>query len=157
MLAIASIAIFGVSSCKKERVEVEPITQTIEVTLKMNESYTFTLPKNTYDDAFGIATQAAHYAVSALGNDVAGNEVYRYQPAKDYKGTDTVVLSNPEEAHGNGAPHPTNGQHNGGVCAGNGGTHAHGAHDEAETNYVITIHFKIVGDNTTKTVYSPQF
>jgi hypothetical protein len=162
LLAVcAGLCAVSLQSCKKTEVERDPIAITENVTLKANEAYTFTLPENTSDDEFAIATQAAHFSVSELGKDATtGKAIYQYTPARDYKGTDVVVISNPEERHADGhhPPHPhgnpiTTG---GGQCGG-GGNHnavqpAHHEGHEYETNYIITINFVIKEVAPTKIV-----
>ncbi|MEY4925806.1 MAG: hypothetical protein RI894_242 [Bacteroidota bacterium] len=149
----AAISALSLQSCGKVEVERDPIALTENVTLKANEKYTFTLPENTSDDAFSIATQAAHFSVSELGKDAAGKMIYQYTPATNYKGSDMVVISNPEEKHGQGGQHPHSGAPAGGGQCGGGG-HANGSpsHDghQDETNYIITINFTIKDATTTK-------
>ncbi len=150
-IALAGMSALTLQSCKKEEVAHDPIAITENVTLKLNESYTFTLPANTSDDAFAIAKQAEHFKISELGKNAEGKEVYLYTPAQDYKGTDQVVIANPEEEHHSGA-HPPQGGHPHGAPALGGGHHGGGncGNHEEEKNYVITINFKIDGTISSK-------
>lgn len=132
VLALASSSILVVQSCKKmdgdkdhqDKIEY----RTVEATINANETYTYSMPENTSDDAFEITTQASHYKTSSLENNAT---TYRYTPVTDYIGSDKVVISTVEEQH--------NGHHSGGGGNCFGGQH----HDKDETELVITINLTI--------------
>ncbi len=150
-VALAGMSALTLQSCKKEKpIERAPIAITENVSLKINESYTFTMPANTSDDAFAISKQAEHFKISELGKNAEGKEVYLYTPAQDYKGTDQVVMANPEEEHHGGEHH--GGEHHAGTPPLGGGHHGGGncGNHEEEKNYVITINFVIDGTPSTK-------
>lgn len=141
LLAFAGIAMIGIQSCKKEEKPKPPVLQSYDVQLKANEAYTFTLPKNKRNDPYEITSQSNHYTISAVGEDASGNRIYQYTPAKDYAGTDRVVIANPKEEHpdhGKCGPkppmiHPK---------------HPHGDCDkDEEDHYIVTINFTINKDN----------
>lgn len=99
LLATASALLTGMVSCKKKEMpSPKPaITQTVNVSLKTNEDYTFSLPKNLRDDEYEITTQASHYSISEVGKNSSGKHIYKYTPSTDYAGTDVVIVSNDEE------------------------------------------------------------
>jgi hypothetical protein len=147
LFTITSVAVVGMQSCKKDEIEKAPITQTVSAQLKANESYTFTLTKNTRDDEYRFVTQAQHAKVSSLGVDAAGNRIYSYTPELNYVGTDQVIVSNDWERDGahphndtctdpppQGNPPPHNGN------CGKGGE---------EDHYIVTINFTINDAQTT--------
>lgn len=136
LLAFASVVAIGTQSCKKEEEPKPPVAETYNVSLKMNEAYTFTLPKNKRDDAYDIITQSAHYSISSVGKDAAGNRIYQYTPAQDYLGADQVVLANAKE--GQRPPHEKCGPkpfipHK----------HPHGNCEGDEDHYIVTINFTV--------------
>ena len=121
LLLFAAVVFLAASSCKKEH---QTITQTINVNLKLNASYSYTVPQaGDADDVMQITQQAMHSSVSKVTPDADGNVLFEYVPAKDFSGTDEVRISNVEE-HGGG--------HHGNC---DGGNHGHG-----DTNIYI---FKI--------------
>lgn len=150
ILATASAVVAGMASCKKEHTPKEAIKQTINVSIKANEAYTFVLPKNLRDDPYEITSQPVNYTISDFGEDSLGNRVYLYLPSKDYTGTDAVVLSNNQE-RANHQQH-TQGPPPSGCSKGTppnaGGSKCNGHHKEKckggeEDHYIITINFTI--------------
>ena len=140
---MAGIVALSATACRKKEPTPKPaIQQTVNVALKTNEAYTFTLPKNKRDDAYEITSSAQHATISQVGKDAAGNQIYQYTPAANFSGTDQVIVGNDEELreHANHPkphphlfprPHPHHGD-----CDKGG----------EEDHYVITINFTI---NTT--------
>lgn len=106
-LALASALISGMVSCKKEEVNPETISETIDVSLKKNESYTFVLPESLQEKC-EINTQAQHFKTSELSVNDSGQKTIVYTPALEYQGTDQLIISNqmekPECSHQH--PHP---------------------------------------------------
>ncbi|MFL5765675.1 MAG: hypothetical protein ACJ77K_17145 [Bacteroidia bacterium] len=140
ILFVAAALLSGITSCKKEEQHKPPIQETLNIELKANEAYTFTLPRNKRNDSYEITSQAAHYSISTVGEDASGNRIYQYTPATDYTGTDAVVIANPKEEedhHGNcaGKPHLLPPPHD--KC------------DGPEDHYIVTINFTI--DHTATT------
>lgn len=142
LLAFASVVTIGIQSCKKEEAPKPPVTETYNVSLKVNEAYTFTLPESKPDDAYEITNQSTHYSISEVGKNAEGKSIYQYTPAPGYTGTDQVVLSNLKE--GQRPPHEKCGpkpliphKHPHGNC---GGDH--------EDHYIITINFTIEKSNS---------
>lgn len=155
MFAFAGLVLAIMPSCQKEKVNAV-VTKTVDATLKVNETYTFTLPAQEGDDAYEITTQASHYTVSKVGLDATGaNMVYEYTPALDFVGTDQVVITTTEEEH--------TGEHHGGMC-GNKAPHPQGAnilhlphphhhhHHDAEEQLEITINLTIESSGDVKVV-----
>ncbi|HET6992161.1 MAG TPA: hypothetical protein VFJ43_12590 [Bacteroidia bacterium] len=152
VLTIASAAIVGMQSCKKEQQDLQKpaITQTENVQLRANESYTFVLIKNKRDDEYRFTTQAQHYSISTLGVDANGNRVYQYTPALNYVGTDQVVVSNDWERNESHDPH--------GNCTagpppppqGNGGPQGGNCNGGEEDHYIVTINF-VIDNSVSKT------
>lgn len=144
MLVTASAMFVGMTSCKKERMPKEAIKETINVSLKMDENYTFTLPKNLRDDPFEITSHAKHSSISEVGVNASGERVYNYKPVSGYVGNDQVIVSNDQEReehknHSVGPP-PPSGPKKGGCHKGKG---------EEEDHYIITINFVVNGTATT--------
>lgn len=148
LLATASFAVIGMQSCKKEENNHKPpISETINVQLKANEAYTFTLPKNKRNDEYEITTQPSHSAISEVGVDASGNRIYQYTPSLNYVGTDEVVVANPkeDEDHNNGGkpehhhllPPPHHEHH--GDCDGG-----------EEDHYIVTINFLVANSSVNK-------
>ncbi|MBL0048283.1 MAG: hypothetical protein IPP32_09345 [Bacteroidetes bacterium] len=139
---LALVALISFYSCEKEKQEVTIIEQSLEKTIKVNESATFTLPVNESDDAYKITTDAAHAYVSKLSDDLSGNAVYTYTPEKDYVGNDLIVVSTVEEKqHGNKG---NKGHHKGGSKGG----HCHGD-DKGEQQMKVTIRINILKEEVT--------
>lgn len=136
MLAIASFLAVGMTACEKGEEMEEAISQNVPVSLRMNESYTFTLPENLRDDKYEITSPAAHASISLVGVDAQGNQIYQYTPEENYVGTDRVILSNDQEREERGEhpPHPPKG-HRPKNKPGNCG--------EKEDHYIVTIEFTI--------------
>lgn len=143
-LVTASAMFVGMTSCKKERMPKEAIKETINVSLKTDESYTFTLPKNLRDDPYEITSQAKHSSISEVGVDASGQRVYSYKPTTGYVGSDQVIVSNDQERQehkNNSAGPPPPGGPKKGKC--------HKGKGEEEDHYIITINFVVNGTATT--------
>lgn len=150
ILATASALVAGMASCKKEKMPKEAITETVNVSLKTNESYQFVLPKNLRDDPYEITTQAKHAFISEVGTNTNGDRVFKYTPITDYTGTDMVVISNDQEreehqAHPAGTPPvgPPPNEH-----------HKHDCKGGEEDHYIYTFNFiteNATADPATKT------
>jgi hypothetical protein len=130
LLAVAGVMAAGMASCKKDEMPASAITQTIDVGLKVGESYTFALPGNTGN--YEILSPATHASLSAIGVNNSGEHIYEYTPEAGYSGSDQVIVSNdkdkkPDCAHPQGPP-PAGAQH--GDCTG-----------EKDEHYTITINF----------------
>jgi hypothetical protein len=89
-------ALLVIAACNKKS---SPITQTIEKTVNLGatETFTMTLPKSEFP--YEITTQASHAKVSAIAPDANGNLVYTYQYAGSGENllTDDVIIANPEK------------------------------------------------------------
>ena len=114
-LSFSAFALFfAVSSCKKEPVDV---TKIINVELKLNEKYSYTIPHaGDADDVMEITQQAMHSFVTKITPDAAGNALFEYVPSQNFSGTDEVQVASVEEHHdhhGNGQRGNCNGRHHG--------------------------------------------
>jgi hypothetical protein len=148
MLASASALIAGMASCKKQELPNEPkeaITQTVNVKMKVDESYSFTLPKNLRDDPYEITIKAQHALISQVGTNQAGDKIFSYTPTKGYNGPDQVVVSNDQEREehmnqkGNHQGPPKGKKHHKGKCEGPKGE---------EDHYILTFNFVVDDTNT---------
>lgn len=140
LLALAGSMIAGMASCKKEETPAPTITQTIDVSLKVGESYTFSLPENQKNDPYEITTQAKHANISEVGLNSSGDQIYAYTPATAYSGSDQVIVSNDPKskqgcAHPQGPPPAGTSQ---GSCT-----------DSEEDHYIVIINFTVKDDDTT--------
>jgi hypothetical protein len=97
-ITCSSIFLLGllalITSCKKdsfnERQSATTINQTVSAKIAANQSYQMDL---TDAGNVSISRQASHYSVSQTAMDNAkGGTAYTYIPAKDFIGTDEVVL-----------------------------------------------------------------
>jgi hypothetical protein len=100
-ILLAGIIVFSLS-CKKESLDnLVPSTsgETINVRIAPNQSYEKDL---TNAGTVSILRQAIHFSVSeTIVNIESGGQVYKYVPAKDFTGTDEVLLmaNKSEESH----------------------------------------------------------
>lgn len=79
-------------SCKKDSVD-KPATQTINQTLKANQSYEFDLGSFGDEEGATIVKQATHFSVSSLdGANNLGKIIYKYVPEANFVGTDEVEI-----------------------------------------------------------------
>jgi len=116
--------LFFITSCEKKEHEDTVISKVINVDLKQNESYSYTIPAG--DDAMQISQQAQHALISRVTTDVSRNTRLEYTPAIDYTGSDEIHVGIIESGHnGNG------GGHHHGNCQGGG--------NETETRYIFKI------------------
>src|SRR3954451_17603658 len=79
-------------SCTKD-LTTEPNTKTIDVSLKVNQSYQYDLGGFGIEEGAGIATQASHFLISIAYRDSSGNTpniFYKYIPATNFIGIDEV-------------------------------------------------------------------
>lgn len=124
------VSVLTIQSCRKcdmpDKQETSS-SQTINVSLQTNESYSYSLPVSTADREYSITSQASHFTVSETAKDATGNFIYHYTPSTDFSGNDQVVISS------------VRGNHHGG-CGNNAGQNNCQHHDE---NSIITIHFTI--------------
>lgn len=125
LLALASCVIAGMASCKKEDTTAptpSAQTQTINVSLRAGESYSYTLPSNLPAAQYGITTPAQHASFSELSASSSGEQLYKYTPASGYTGTDQVIVSNVPGSRPAGAQGPPPcGSH--GSCSGGSDEH----------------------------------
>lgn len=82
-------------SCSKQSInnEVSPdLTNIINATIAPNQSYHFTI---TEPGEVSIVKQAKHYKISETALEAErGQMIYNYTPAKDYTGTEEIILTN---------------------------------------------------------------
>lgn len=155
MCAFAGLVLASLVSCNKADRVPAIERQTVDASLKVNESYTFTLPASKEDAGYLISTQASNFRVSEIGLDATGeNMVYTYTPMIDFVGQDQVVISSPEENEGE--HHCTHSSTVSSTSTTQGGNmmhhtnhhnfnhHHHGGEDQLE----ITINLTVVSSNT---------
>ncbi|MEP7168113.1 MAG: hypothetical protein ABI855_01960 [Bacteroidota bacterium] len=119
--------VFFISSCRKMEHEDTAISKVINVELKQNESYSYTIPPTgDADDVMEISQQAQHAAISKITGDAARNTLFEYTPAENYTGSDEVHVNTVGGDHKGG-----NGGHHQGNCQGHG--------NDTETNYIFKI------------------
>jgi len=94
------------SSCKKNKEEKNNIitcyfpAQTVKnVSLNVNEAYSYDLGNFNDEEGATIQQQAKHFVISETDRK-NGNVVYHYQPATDYIGTDTVWMTTARGSNG---------------------------------------------------------
>lgn len=158
ILVISAFLAVAVMGCKKDAMHDESeikVTETVEVTIPQNSSYTYTVPANQSDDPYLITQDAKHAASSVLDVKSATEAIYTYTPERGFVGDDQIIIENVEETHdgshdglsggcfapdsGNaaavGTPHH-GGHHHGGGC---------GNDDEEEVERKIILNIHIVG------------
>jgi len=109
LLLLSAVALFCsamlVSSCKKDK---DTTTGCIlpgqnvtvkNITLNVNDTYSYELGIFGYEDGAGIEQQAKHFAVSETDRKY-DTVVYHYQPAPGYIGEDTVILKSSRGSNG---------------------------------------------------------
>ena len=136
IIAAIILSVVFISSCKKEHCDKQN-NQVINVTINQNTSYTYQLLTANNGKAMGISQQASHSSVSTITTGATpGSLVYSYVPAKDYLGTDAVVLStqNSQQVGQGCSNHKGNGDH-------------HGHHDnDDDDNSTTTINITVVAN-----------
>lgn len=122
--AALSLAILGFASCSKQDNDDVNLNQTVNATIKQNETYQYDLP-NPSSGSFGVESSGANSANTSVVSNTAGR-TFIYTPPANYTGTDVVVVSNV-------APPVTSNNSNNGGCGGhhncgNGEHHGCGEH-----------------------------
>src|SRR5688572_27556489 len=87
--AILFLILVSIVSCKKSSDDLPaPIPQqTIDVALKINESYRYIIGSSYGGPSVNIAVQAKHFLTSGISFSWDGAS-YEYTPAQNYTGTD---------------------------------------------------------------------
>ena len=83
-----------IQSCKKIST-TEPIIQTINADIKVNQSYQLDLGSFSMEEDAGISKQATHFLISSVSRYSSGNIaniIYKYIPAANFVGKDEVEL-----------------------------------------------------------------
>jgi hypothetical protein len=128
---------FFVTACKKEHQTIVN-SKVINVDLKQNESYSYSIPPSgDDDDAMEISQQAQHAITSKITTDGARNTLIQYTPALNFTGSDEIHINTIEGEHKDG----NNGEHHDGNCKSH--------ENETETNYIFKIN--IASISTSKT------
>lgn len=90
-------------SCSKE--EEAPV-QTIDVSLNVNQTYTYALGNFGDEEGAIISTEAMHFSQSHLERVAAtGAMLYHYLPAINFAGTDEVTIKSMRGTDGGGGPY----------------------------------------------------
>jgi hypothetical protein len=153
MFLVALVSLVFMQSCEKFQFQKKAtVEKTVEATLKVNESYTFTLPTDIDDDAFAILTDATNASISRLTPTT-----YEYTPAVDFVGTEVIVLSNDHEMEAMGGGCGNHGDHDSLDNDHDSLKHPHhprlGFHPRKKVadhnHYKITINLNIVAADTT--------
>lgn len=100
-ILLAGMIVFSLSCKKESRDNLVPSTsgETINVRIAPNQSYEKDF---TNAGTVSIVKQATHFSVSeTIMNIESSGQVYEYIPAKDFTGTDEVLLmaNKSEESH----------------------------------------------------------
>jgi hypothetical protein len=91
-LTIALVVSLLILSCKKDKAP-EPAYQTINHSLKVNQSYQFDLGNFGDEEGASITRQATNFSISSIDLDMTIRSViYKYVTALDFVGTDEVVI-----------------------------------------------------------------
>lgn len=91
-----------IQSCKKSSI-TEPIIQTINADIKVNQSYQLDLGSFSMEEDAGISKQATHFLASSLSRQSSGNIsniTYKYIPATNFVGKDEVELTITKASNG---------------------------------------------------------
>jgi hypothetical protein len=109
----AMVLIFAASCTKQDDGILSVPTETLTLKVLPNETGAINLPDA---GTLNISRQASHFLISeTFLNNEDNNPAYKYTPAKDFTGTDEVVLLSAKTIYGS---------NNGGSCQGgnNGST-----------------------------------
>jgi len=91
---------FLIQSCKKGSLP-EPMTQTINQTLRANQSYQFDLGSFGDEEGASISKQATNFSISSVNKDInTGKAIYKYVPATNFIGTDEVEIKSARGSNG---------------------------------------------------------
>lgn len=75
--------------------------QVVNVTMRANETYSYSLGSFGDEEGASIVRQAKHYQTSRLyRNTDFSNVTYEYKPEQDYTGTDEVELRSEKGSNG---------------------------------------------------------
>jgi hypothetical protein len=150
-LLLAAVGTLALSSCsckKKEPGTDVKVTQTVDVTINENSSYTYQVPDNKSDDPYAITADAKHASVSTLTGEVNVAPAYSYTPVRGFVGTDQVIIENVEEQHNDQSGEHHDNQILPGGCMNQTGCtehHHHGCgHDDSQISRTIIINIHIV-------------
>jgi len=92
-VVVAAFLLFCLS-CTTETNEARALIVREEIILSNTEFYTYNLGSFGDEEGAGIKTQAAHFELSEIDQDLnSGEQIYRYQPAEGYTGPDFVELT----------------------------------------------------------------
>ncbi len=157
ILLVSVCLALSVVGCKKDALPSDSetkVTETVEITLPENSSYTYNVPANQSDDPYQITQDASHASASVLETKSSGESIYTYTPVRGFVGDDQVIIENVEELH----IHENQDGLSGGCYGGQGGTmqpadnhvchheHGHGNcgtnEQEVERKIILNIHIK---------------
>ena len=103
------IILFGLiavtQSCKKES-NVDPLNQTINQTIGINQAYQFDLGNFGDEEGASIYKQATNFSISTVEREInTGKVLYKYVPAPNFVGIDEVKI---KSARGTDGASPNN-------------------------------------------------
>jgi hypothetical protein len=150
-LMLTCLTVF--ESCKKSEDTAIAATETkVAVGLKVNQTYTYTLPAVTGKQRYKITQASSQNATTAIVADASGNMQLVYTPALNYIGIDVVALTTApsDSCQGNRPPHKERkGEHHSKLKLPL--PHKHHKKDKATENNIL-INFNISSDETITTV-----
>lgn len=97
-----------IQSCKKDKTSdsiPQTTNQTINQTIKANQSFQFDLGYFGKEENASISKQATNYTVSTIDMDIinTGKVIYKYVPALNFVGTDKVEIKSARGSDGGSA------------------------------------------------------
>ena len=140
-LVLALAVVSFTQSCRKcdrELKHPQPhvTNQTVNATIAENSSYTYTLPVLARPGISYITAAPAHAGSSTIAADANGNIAYQYTPAKNFTGTDVIIITTQDEKNSGGNP-----LSNYNPGAGQGGHHC--SHQGGDNTIVTTINVTV--------------
>ncbi|HYV95054.1 MAG TPA: hypothetical protein VE978_24985 [Chitinophagales bacterium] len=133
------------SSCQKD--QVQNITKSITVNLKVNQTYTYTFPSTGDNRTPLITLQAQHFESSNITTDANGIRSFTYIPLTNFTGADAVhVTANDVDDPNNNQSGCGNTQGGQNGCFGNNGCDHH--HHSIQTNVTYVFNITVSGDGS---------
>jgi hypothetical protein len=103
-LAILTFLVLAIASCKKDDFPVD--NDTIQVTIKNSDTYTFSTGIGGDEDGAKIIRQANNFEISELRRNQSTNWIvfYDYKPKSSFVGKDYVEIETHEGSDGASPP-----------------------------------------------------
>jgi hypothetical protein len=92
IIILSILMLIGCISCKDSSIITDEVS--IDIQLSKNQSYEYNPLIGGDEDGLSISTQAIHFDISEIVRDSSTNymAIYRYKPAMDYVGKDSVEI-----------------------------------------------------------------